>query len=129
MLPFQFGLTMHSFVLSKCHVMSTVSSCVLSLSHLLSSMWWNSIPWFPLFGLINFHDFSSVFSIFQYFLKNIFIQSMISYFHSFYFSNCQISLTFPVFIPFFQCQNFFIFPVFWVKFPDFSSLIKIPLLP
>ena len=41
---------------------------------------------------------------------------MISYFHGFYFSGSQISLAFPVFISIFQCQNFVIFSVFWVKF-------------
>ena len=51
---------------------------------------------------------------------------MTPYFHGFYFSDCQISLTFPEFIPIFQCQDFF---QDLVKFPDLKMVSHFSSLP
>ena len=69
------------------------------------------------FRLTNFPDFSSIFhTVFEYFLK--------FFFYSKYCTGWQISL----YLFQFSSIIFSFFPVFWVQFPDFSSLSKIPWL-
>ena len=75
------------------------------------------------FGLTNFPHFSRILFHFPSILKVHFQYDTL--FPQFNFSDCQISPTFPVSIPTFQCKNFPMFSIFWVEFPDFSSLIEI----
>ena len=76
------------------------------------------------FRVTNFPDFSCSPHSFPVFLQVLFsLYSMVSYlqgFHYYWLTN------FPVFFSNFQYHFFQIFPVVWVKFPNFSSLGKIP---
>ena len=67
-------------------------------------------PWFPLFWLTNSADFSNVlFSIFQYFFTVLFLTNI----HQFKIKE-KIQIV----------QKTVTFPVFCVKFRDFSSVLK-----
>ena len=75
------------------------------------------------FRLTNFPDFSSIFCSFPVFFKVLFYLKYGTIFAGFSLLLADFS---SILFAVFQYNFFQIFPVLWVKFPDFSRLRKFP---